>query len=53
VRRLSIAVTPKECIERVEALKAAGGEHLMLTPARKVYDESVEAFAKKVIPNFR
>jgi len=27
--------------------------HLMLTPARKVYGESVEAFATKVIPHFR
>jgi len=53
VRRFSIAGTPKECIERIEELKAAGVEHLMLTPARKVYDETVEAFAAKVIPRFR
>jgi 5,10-methylenetetrahydromethanopterin reductase len=53
VRRFSIAGTPKECIERIEELKAAGVEHLMLTPARKVYHESVEAFAAKVIPHFR
>jgi len=53
VRRFSIAGTPKECIERIEELKTAGVEHLMLTPARKVYHESVEAFAAKVIPHFR
>jgi len=53
VRRFSIAGTPKECIERIAELKAAGVEHLMLTPARKVYHESVEAFAAKVIPYFR
>jgi len=53
VRRFSIAGTPQECIERVEELKAAGVEHLMLTPARKVYHESVEAFAGKVLPRFR
>ena len=53
VRRFSIAGTPRECIERIEELKAAGVEHLMLTPARKVYHESVEAFAAKVIPHFR
>jgi len=53
VRRFSIAGTLKECIERIEELKAAGVEHLMLTPARKVYDETVEAFAAKVIPRFR
>jgi 5,10-methylenetetrahydromethanopterin reductase len=53
VRRFSIAGTPGECIERIEELKAAGVEHLMLTPARKVYHESVEAFASKVMPHFR
>jgi alkanesulfonate monooxygenase SsuD/methylene tetrahydromethanopterin reductase-like flavin-dependent oxidoreductase (luciferase family) len=53
VRRFSIAGTPKECIDRIEELAAAGVEHLMLTPARKVYHESVEAFAAKVIPHFR
>lgn len=53
VHRFSIAGTPKECIERIEELKAAGVEHLMLTAARKVYHESVEAFATKVIPHFK
>ena len=53
VHRFSIAGTPKECIERIEELKATGVNHLMLTPARKVYGESVEAFATKVIPHFR
>jgi 5,10-methylenetetrahydromethanopterin reductase len=53
VRRFSIAGTPAECIERIEELKAAGVEHLMLTPARKVYHDSVEAFANNVIPHFR
>ena len=52
VQRFSIAGTPKECIERIEELKAAGVEHLMLTPARKVYVETVDAFATKVIPHF-
>ena len=53
VHRFSIAGTPRECIERIEELKAAGVEHLMLTAARKVYHESVEAFATKVIPHFQ
>ena len=53
VHRFSIAGNPKECIERIEELQAAGVEHLMLTPARKVYSETVEAFATKVIPQFR
>jgi 5,10-methylenetetrahydromethanopterin reductase len=53
VRRFSIAGTPKECIERIEELRDVGVEHLMLTPARKVYHETVEAFAAKVMPYFR
>jgi 5,10-methylenetetrahydromethanopterin reductase len=52
IRRFAIAGTPTECIERIEELKAAGVEHLMLTPARKVYEETVEAFATKVMPRF-
>ncbi|HEX9788421.1 MAG TPA: LLM class flavin-dependent oxidoreductase, partial [Candidatus Binatia bacterium] len=39
VHRFSIAGTSRECIERIEELKAAGVDHLMLTAARKVYDE--------------
>jgi 5,10-methylenetetrahydromethanopterin reductase len=53
IHRFSIAGTPKECIHRIEELIAAGVDHLMLTPARKVYHESVERFAKDVIPHFR
>lgn len=53
IHRFSIAGTPNECIDRIEALKAAGLEHLMLTPARKVYGETVEAFAAKVMPHFK
>jgi 5,10-methylenetetrahydromethanopterin reductase len=53
VHRFSIAGTPAECIERIEELKAAGVEHLMVTAARKVYHESVEAFATKVIRHFQ
>ncbi|HEX2226615.1 MAG TPA: LLM class flavin-dependent oxidoreductase [Candidatus Binatia bacterium] len=53
IHRFSIAGNAKECIERVEELEAAGVQHLMLTPARRVYEESVEAFAAKVLPHFR
>lgn len=53
VHRFSIAGTPPECIERIEDLRAAGVEHLMLTPARTVYHETVEMFAKKVLPHVR
>jgi 5,10-methylenetetrahydromethanopterin reductase len=53
IQRFSIAGSPKECIERIEVLKAAGVEQLMLTPARTVYSETVDAFAKNVFPHFR
>jgi 5,10-methylenetetrahydromethanopterin reductase len=53
VHRFAIAGTPAECIERIEELRDAGVEHLMLTPARKVYHETVEVFATKVMPQFR
>ncbi len=53
IQRFSIAGTARECIERIEQLQAAGVEHLLLTPARKVFHESVERFAKDVIPHFR
>jgi 5,10-methylenetetrahydromethanopterin reductase len=53
IQRFSIAGNPKECIARIEELTAAGVEHLMLTPARRVYDETVETFATKVMPHFR
>ncbi|MEX0803003.1 MAG: LLM class flavin-dependent oxidoreductase [Candidatus Binatia bacterium] len=53
IHRFSIAGNPAECIARIEELKAAGVEHLMLTPARKVYGETVEAFASNVMPHFQ
>jgi len=53
IHRFAIAGTAKECIERIEELRDAGVEHLMLTPARKVYNETVEAFATQVMPHFR
>jgi alkanesulfonate monooxygenase SsuD/methylene tetrahydromethanopterin reductase-like flavin-dependent oxidoreductase (luciferase family) len=53
VRRFSIAGNAQECIERIEELKIAGVSHLMLTPARKIYGETVEAFATKVMPHFK
>jgi 5,10-methylenetetrahydromethanopterin reductase len=52
IHRFSIAGNPNECIERIEQLQFAGVEHLMLTPARTVYNQTVEVFARKVIPQF-
>ena len=52
VRRFAISGTPKECIERLEELADAGVKRVMLTPARRVYEETVEALAKQVMPAF-
>lgn len=52
VRRFAIAGTTGECIEQLEELADAGVERVMLTPARRVYEETVEALAKDVMPVF-
>jgi 5,10-methylenetetrahydromethanopterin reductase len=53
VQRFAIAGTPAECIEQIERLREAGVKHLMLTPARTVYHETVEALAREVMPRFQ
>ena len=53
VRRFAIAGTPRECIARLEELADAGVKRVMLTPARAVYEETVETLARKVMPEFR
>ncbi len=53
VRRFAIAGTAKECIGRLEELAEAGVERVMLTPARSVYEETVDALAREVMPAFR
>lgn len=53
VRRFAIAGSPKECIARLEELADAGIDRVMLTPARAVYEETVESLAKEVMPEFR
>lgn len=53
IQRFAIAGTAAECIERIERLREAGVQHLMLTPPRTVYHETVETFASKVMAKFR
>ncbi len=53
VRRFAIAGTPKECVAQLEELAATGVERVMLTPPRSVYEETVDALAKQVMPVFR
>ena len=52
VHRFAVAGTPKECIARLEELAEAGVIRVMLTPARSVYEETVERLAKEVMPAF-
>ncbi|HWP59845.1 MAG TPA: LLM class flavin-dependent oxidoreductase [Candidatus Acidoferrales bacterium] len=49
VRRFSIAGTPRECIDRVNELEAAGIGRIMLTPPGAIYDAVMETWGREVI----
>jgi 5,10-methylenetetrahydromethanopterin reductase len=53
VQRFAIAGTPEECITRIRELEKAGLSRVMITPARAVYHETVEALGNDVMPHFR
>ena len=53
VRRFSIAGTPAECAARVTELQRAGVRQLLLTPPERIYNETMEAWAKEVMPRVR
>jgi 5,10-methylenetetrahydromethanopterin reductase len=50
VRRFTIAGTPDECVERIRSLEAAGIGRLLLTPPNAVYNDVMDAWGKRVIP---
>lgn len=52
LHRFAIAGTVSECIARLKELEDAGVQSIMLTPARSVYHETVEALGKEVLPAF-
>ncbi len=52
VQRFSIAGTPEECIARVKELEDAGVSRIMLTPTRAIYNETMETWAREVMPAF-
>ena len=53
-RRLSICGTPDECMEQLEAARAAGAKRLMLTVSLAADPAlTVDLFAKKVFPALR
>jgi 5,10-methylenetetrahydromethanopterin reductase len=50
IRRFTIAGTPEECAARVKTLEAAGVKRLLLTPPNANYNETMEAWGKRVMP---
>jgi alkanesulfonate monooxygenase SsuD/methylene tetrahydromethanopterin reductase-like flavin-dependent oxidoreductase (luciferase family) len=52
VERFTIAGTPEECVAKIQRLKQAGVERLLLTPPDAHYNEVMEAWGRSVIPLF-
>jgi 5,10-methylenetetrahydromethanopterin reductase len=50
IQRFTIAGTPEECAARVKTLEAAGVKRLLLTPPNVNYNETMEAWGRRVIP---
>ena len=50
LQRFTIAGTPEECAARVRQLEAVGVKRLLLTPPNSIYNETMEAWARRVIP---
>ena len=50
IQRFTIAGTPEECVARVKTLEAAGVGRLLLTPPNANYNETMEAWGRRVIP---
>ena len=50
LQRFTIAGTPQECAARVKQLEAAGVKRILLTPPNAIYDETMDAWGKRVIP---
>jgi alkanesulfonate monooxygenase SsuD/methylene tetrahydromethanopterin reductase-like flavin-dependent oxidoreductase (luciferase family) len=49
-QRFTIAGTPAECAARVKKLEAAGVKRLLLTPPNANYNQTMEAWSRRVIP---
>ena len=48
IQRFTIAGTPEECAARVKELEAAGVKRLLLTPPNANYNETMEAWGRRV-----
>ncbi len=51
LRVTSIAGTPDECLEQLQALRAAGVSLVILSPLPHLADESIEMFGREVLPH--
>jgi alkanesulfonate monooxygenase SsuD/methylene tetrahydromethanopterin reductase-like flavin-dependent oxidoreductase (luciferase family) len=50
LQRFTIAGTPEECAARVKQLETAGVQRILLTPPNAIYNETMEAWGRRVIP---
>jgi len=50
LQRFTIAGTADECAARVKITAAAGIKRILLTPPNAIYDETMEAWGRRVIP---
>ena len=50
LQRFTIAGTPEECAARVKQLEVVGVKRLLLTPPNTVYNETMDAWGRRVIP---
>ena len=50
LQRFTIAGTPEDCAARVKQLEAAGVKRVLLTPPNAIYNETMEAWGRRVIP---
>ncbi|HEU4342661.1 MAG TPA: LLM class flavin-dependent oxidoreductase [Candidatus Binatia bacterium] len=50
LQRFTIAGTPEECAARVKQLESAGIQRILLTPPNTIYNETMEAWGRRVMP---
>jgi alkanesulfonate monooxygenase SsuD/methylene tetrahydromethanopterin reductase-like flavin-dependent oxidoreductase (luciferase family) len=50
LQRFTIAGTAEECAARVKIIAAAGIKRILLTPPNAIYNETMEAWGRRVIP---
>ncbi|HXG50637.1 MAG TPA: LLM class flavin-dependent oxidoreductase [candidate division Zixibacteria bacterium] len=50
LRRFAIAGTPAECAAQIRRLEEAGVRRVLLTPPNALYDETMEAWSRRVMP---